>query len=130
MDSHRTQTSTETAALGSLTGAPRAGITGGGGTQGAPSSFPAVPASDLDALRATLREELAPFVRFAGPTFDTTTAADYLGVSVRSLETLVSAGEIRPVRPTPRTRRFLRETLDSYLRSRVRRRNNARQPRG
>ena len=78
-----------------------------------------MPPSDLDALRATLREELAPFVRFAGPTFDTETTADYLGISVRSLETLVSAGEIRPVRPTPRTRRFMRETLDAFLRARV-----------
>lgn len=77
-------------------------------------------ASDLDALRTTLREELAPFVRFAGPAFDTATAADYLGISVRSLETLVSAGAIRPVRPTPGCRRFLRETLDSHLRASVR----------
>ena len=78
------------------------------------------PPPDLDALRTTLREELAPFVRFAGPAFDTETAAAYLAISVRSLETLVSAGEIRPVRPTPGCRRFLRETLDSYLRSRLR----------
>lgn len=73
-----------------------------------------------DAIRSAVREELAPFVEFAGPALTTEQAARYLGISRRSLETLVSNGEIRPCRPTPGCRRFLRETLDGYLRAKVR----------
>ena len=71
------------------------------------------------AVREAVSEAVAPFARFSGPAFDAETAAAYVGISLRSLDELVARGEIRPVRPTPRSRRFLRETLDAFLRSHV-----------
>ena len=71
------------------------------------------------AIRRAVREAVQPFADFAGPALTTEAAARYLGISVRSLETLVSIGKIKPTRPTPGCRRFLRETLDVHLRANV-----------
>ena len=80
---------------------------------------PLSPDELADLIRSAVLEAVEPFARFSGPAFDAKTAADYLGISLRSLDGLVAGGEIRPVRPTPRSRRFLRETLDAFLRSRI-----------
>ena len=71
------------------------------------------------AVRDAVRDAVRPFSDFAGPALTTKQAARYLGISVRSLEALVSAREIKPVRPTPGCRRFLRETLDAHLRGSI-----------
>lgn len=81
-----------------------------------------------DVVREAVLEAIAPLLEFKGPALTTEEAAAYLGISERSLETLVSAGEIRPTRPTPRTRRFLRETLDTFLRSRIAKGPTTRKP--
>ena len=70
-------------------------------------------------VRSAVVEALEPFADFAGPSLNTEQAARYLGISPRTLESLVSSGEIRPVRITPRARRFMRETLDTFMRSRL-----------
>lgn len=79
---------------------------------------------DLDtaerAICRAVREAVAPFAEFAGPSLTARQAAAYLSISLRLFEQIVSSGEIRPVRITPRCRRFLRETLDSYLRAHLR----------
>lgn len=84
----------------------------------------APPTSSLEnalqqSVRSAVLEAVAPLADFAGPSLNTEQAARYLSVSPRTLETLVSNGEIKPARLTPRTRRFLRETLDTFLRSRL-----------
>ena len=71
-------------------------------------------------VEQAVRRAVAPLADYAGPSFTTAQAAAYLGISVRLLERLVSDGSIRVVRITPRCRRFLRETLDAYLRSSLR----------
>ena len=44
-----------------------------------------------------------------------TAAAQYLGISVRTLVTLVSLRRVRCVRPSARCVRFLQVDLDKYL---------------
>lgn len=83
-------------------------------------SDPAVSLSAVErVIQDAVRDAVAPFADFAGPALTTERAARYLGISVRSLETLVSNGEIKPTRPTPGCRRFLREALDLHLRKNV-----------
>ena len=71
-------------------------------------------------IERAMARVLAERVDGAGPTLSTEEAADYIGVSARTLGSLVASGKVRPVRPSKGTRRFLRETLDSYLRSCIR----------
>ena len=72
------------------------------------------------AVTRAVRDAVRPFADFSGPYLTAQQAADYLGVSLRLFEQLVSGGDIRPVRITKRARRFERAALDAFARSRVR----------
>lgn len=41
--------------------------------------------------------------------------AERLRLSVRSVETLIAEGVLKPIRITPRTRRFSREQIDDLI---------------
>lgn len=78
---------------------------------------------------AELRQEIAALQReiwtlrcASGAALSKEQAAAYLNVSPRTFEALVSSNKIPVVRISPRVRRFLREHLDTFLRSRVQKR--------
>jgi len=52
------------------------------------------------------------------PLWDVDEVAAYLGVSRRTVDTLIASGEIKPMR-VGRQRRFHRKSIDAYLRSTV-----------
>jgi excisionase family DNA binding protein len=52
------------------------------------------------------------------PLWDVDQVAQYLHVSRRTVETLIAAGELRPMR-VGRQRRFDPKTIDAYLRSTI-----------
>jgi excisionase family DNA binding protein len=71
------------------------------------------------ALADALANRLAPLVGAAPrpePLMTAEEVAEYLAVSIRTLETLIAEGELVPLRIRG-ARRFTREAIDSYLRS-------------
>jgi excisionase family DNA binding protein len=52
------------------------------------------------------------------PLWDVDEVAAYLGVSRRTVDTLIASGEIKPMR-VGRQRRFHRKSIDAYLRSTI-----------
>lgn len=63
----------------------------------------------LDALSASQTPD---------PLWDVDEVAAYLGVSRRTVDTLIAGGEIKPMR-VGRQRRFHRKAIDAYLRSTI-----------
>ena len=74
-----------------------------------------------DAARRAVRDELDERGLLQGgpePLLDVKAVARYLGVSARTVETLIAASDLVPIR-IGSARRFTREAVDAFLRSRA-----------
>ena len=86
------------------------------------NSIEAVPSAIIEAIREALREEMAPFLRRhrAGvkPLLSIQDAAELLGLSVRSVEDLIAAGDlpVLAVGPKGGKRKIAPATLEAYMR--------------
>lgn len=74
--------------------------------------------ADLDALADRLADRLAGRPALPPPLLTQAQVAEWLSVSERTVDNLVAAGELIPLRVTPggRGRRFERKTVQAFIR--------------